>query len=133
MTLYRTDEYGIKNYKTRYLFILGMLMNTSIILVMAEVCWLFEEGAVEANVASYGQAVWLMTMAASTIGFGDVYPVTIGGKLVTASMFYVGVGMMGFLGGLIASKILGWSDTNVKNRELRKQNAEILDFIKTLK
>ena len=47
-------------------------------------------------------------------------------------MFIFGVGIIGGLGALIASKLLGFSDTNVKNRELRKQNAEILAHGKIL-
>ena len=37
-------------------------------------------------------------------------------------MFVSGVGVVGGLGALIASKLLSFSDTNVKNRELRFQN-----------
>lgn len=65
-------------------------------------------------------------MSASTIGFGDFYPVTLGGRMVVAGMFYIGVGIVGFIGALIAERVLGFADTNVKNRELRHQNAEIL-------
>ena len=35
------------------------------------------------------------------------------------------LGIIGGLGALIASKVMGFSDTNVKNRELRKQNDDI--------
>ena len=71
-------------------------------------------------------------MSASTIGFGDHFPVSLGGRTVVAMMFYVGVGIVGFIGAQIADRVLGFADTNVKNRELRKQNAEILAHNKVL-
>ena len=66
-------------------------------------------------------------MAASTIGFGDFYPVTQGGRALVALIFYVGVGLVGFLGAILASGFFGFAETSVKNRELRKQNQEILE------
>jgi voltage-gated potassium channel len=41
-------------------------------------------------------------------------------------MFYIGVGMVGFIGAQFVNKFVGFSDTNIKNRELRYQNAQIL-------
>jgi len=71
-------------------------------------------------------------MSASTIGFGDHFPVTLGGRMVVALMFYLGVGLVGFIGALIAERMLGFADTNVKNRELRQQNKDILAHNKEL-
>ena len=47
-------------------------------------------------------------------------------------MFYIGVGMVGFIGAQFVNKFVGFSDTNVKNRELRKQNKEMLIHNKLL-
>jgi voltage-gated potassium channel len=63
----------------------------------------------------------------------DFYPTTTGGYVVVTMMFYTGVGMMGYIGALIASKIMGFSDTNVKNRELSRQNTLILEQLIELK
>jgi voltage-gated potassium channel len=52
--------------------------------------------------------------------------------MVVAAMFYVGVGLVGFIGALIAERMLGFADTNVKNRELRQQNSDILAHNKQL-
>ena len=71
-------------------------------------------------------------MSASTIGFGDFYPVTLTGRIIVATMFYIGVGMVGFVGAQFVNKFVGFSDTNVKNRELRRQNKEIMEHNKVL-
>jgi len=130
--LYHQDKYGVKNYKTRFLTLLVVIIIYCIIGVGAAALQYFEASSPTANITSYGQAFWVLIMASSTIGFGDYYPTSPGGYVVVTAMFYIGVGMMGYIGALIASKIMGFSDTNVKNRELRKQNAEILAQVQRL-
>ena len=65
-------------------------------------------------------------MSSTTIGFGDVYPITLVGRIAVFVMFILGVGILGGVGAVFANKIFGFADTNIKNRELRKQNAEII-------
>ena len=133
MNLHHTDEYGVRNYKTRYLALMGIAVVYLIIAIGAIMLHHFESQNPQANISTYGQAFWVLIMASSTIGFGDFYPTTIGGYIIVTIMFYIGVGMMGYIGALIASKIMGFSDTNVKNRELRRQNAQILNEITALR
>ena len=47
-------------------------------------------------------------------------------------MFYLGVGLVGFIGAQFIDRFVGFSDTNVKNRELRQQNKEIIAQNKVL-
>ena len=131
--IHHTDEYGVKNYKTRYLAIMGIVFVYLVITIGAALLLHFEAANTQANIHNFGQAFWVMIMSSSTIGFGDFYPTTFGGYFVVTIMFYVGVGMMGYIGALIASKIMGFSDTNIKNRELRQQNDKILQELVALR
>jgi len=133
VNLHQTDEFGVKNYKTRYLALMGMAVVYLIIALCSGVLHYFEAQNPDANITNYGQAFWVLIMASSTIGFGDFYPTTLGGYVIVTIMFYIGVGMMGYIGALIASKIMGFSETNVKNRELRHQNARILEEVIALR
>ncbi len=40
--------------------------------------------------------------------------------------------LVGFIGALIADRVLGFADTNIKNRELRQQNDEIIEHNRLL-
>lgn len=133
LNLHHVDEYGVKDYKTRYLALMGFAVVYMIIGLGAALLHHFEIQNPDANITSYGQAFWVLIMASSTIGFGDFYPKTFGGYVIVTIMFYIGVGMMGYIGALIASKIMGFSDTNIKNRELRRQNSQILEEISALR
>ena len=130
--IYKTDKYGIRNYSLLALGAAGVCFLYSVIALLALALQHFEEGALNSNINSYVDAFWTLQMSASTIGFGDHFPVTIGGRMVVALMFYVGVGLVGFIGALIAERILGFADTNIKNRELRQQNSDILMHNKEL-
>lgn len=125
--VYSVDEFGVRNYHTSALAVLSVGFLYSVIAVMAYLLLHFELQSLDANITNYADAFWALQMSASTIGFGDFYPVTFGGRMVVAGMFYIGVGIVGFIGALIAERVLGFADTNVKNRELRKQNADILE------
>ncbi|QOL26076.1 two pore domain potassium channel family protein [Thalassotalea sp. LPB0316] len=126
MNYYTIDDHGVKNYKTRYVFLLALLAMILLVCFFGYITLQFEQGHPEATVKTYADAIWLMLMSSTTIGFGRISPVTVGGQATVMVMFVFGVGIMGGLGALAASKILGFSDTNVKNRELRSQNAQII-------
>ncbi|MGB0466557.1 MAG: potassium channel family protein [Pontibacterium sp.] len=123
---YTIDDYGVRNYRKRMLALVSVGGLYLIIALLSFLLLAFEAGAEGANINNYTDAFWTLQMSASTIGFGDHYPITIYGRAIVALMFYIGVGLVGFIGALIADRVLGFADTNVKNRELRKQNADIL-------
>jgi voltage-gated potassium channel len=125
-TLYYVDEYGVKNYKTRAILGVGILAMALLIIGLGTGLYIAEQGNPEANIKTLANAYWVMVMSSTTIGFGDFYPTTNWGYICVSLMFIFGVGIMGGIGAVVASKIFGFSDTNVKNRELKQQNAEIL-------
>ncbi|SEK68506.1 voltage-gated potassium channel [Colwellia chukchiensis] len=126
------DEFGVVNYKTRFIALMSILLMLSFVLLFGYITYHAEMGVAGATISDFSDAIWLMVMASTTIGFGDHYPVTTLGRTMVTLMFIFGVGIIGGLGALIAAKIFGFSDTNVKNRELRKQNAEIYQKLLTL-
>lgn len=56
----------------------------------------FERGAESANINTYFDALWWAAETVSTVGYGDVYPVTMGGKIVAMVLMMCGVGMFSF-------------------------------------
>ncbi len=129
---FTVDEFGVKNYNSFYLLIITIVVLYIVIALLSLPLYHAEVAIEHGNIKSYRDAFWTLQMSASTIGFGDFYPVTPAGRIIVAAMFYIGVGMVGFVGAQFVNKFVGFSDTNVKNRELRKQNKEILEHNKKL-
>ena len=130
--IYSIDQYGVRNYHTTFLAILSFAILYFIIALLAALLVHVEGQVDSSNIKNYADAFWTLQMAASTIGFGDFYPTTSEGRFIVASIFYIGVGIVGFIGAQLVNHILGFSDTNVKNRELRHQNAQIIEHNKRL-
>jgi voltage-gated potassium channel len=59
-------------------------------------------------------AIWWAIITFSTTGYGDKVPVTAGGKIVAILSIFLGIGVMSFLAGTMASFFV---DRNVKARE----------------
>ena len=124
--LYRVDDFGIKNYNYGFIGIASFLLFLTLNLSLGYVTYQAEYGLESSNIKNYSDAIWLMVMSSTTIGFGDVYPITFIGRASVFIMFILGVGILGAMGAMFINKIFGFADTNIKNRELRMQNAQII-------
>jgi len=132
LKIYTVDNYGVRNYNSFYLLLITIAVLYIIIALLSIALVSAESALPNANIIHYKDAFWTLQMSASTIGFGDHYPISFTGRIIVAAMFYIGVGMVGFIGAQFVNKFVGFSDTNVKNRELRRQNKEILEHNKQL-
>jgi voltage-gated potassium channel len=66
----------------------------------------FEEHAPGANITTAGDALWWGYVTATTVGYGDYYPVTPGGRISALIMLTVGVGLFAGFSGFLASTFL---------------------------
>ena len=124
--LYRIDEFGVKNYNDGFIGVISFALFLTLNLSLGYITYQAELGLEASPVKSYSDAIWLMVMSSTTIGFGDVYPITFIGRASVFIMFILGIGILGGMGAVFVNKIFGFADTNIKNRELRKQNAQII-------
>ncbi|KGJ89296.1 potassium channel family protein [Thalassotalea sp. ND16A] len=129
---YKVDEFGVRNYHNSYLVGIAFLMLYIAMAVFSVVLLHFESAHTDANISTFYEAFWTLQMTASTIGYGDFHPVSTGGRVIATLMFYIGFGLMGFIVTKVLSSFIGFSNTDVRNRELRKQNAEIIERNKML-
>ena len=65
----------------------------------------FEKGAPGSNIQNLGQAIWYSLATFTTVGYGDLYPVTPAGRMVASIFLVVGIGLLGFLIGFMAKFI----------------------------
>ena len=124
--LYRVDGFGVKNYNYGFIGVASLILFITLNISLGYLTYQAEIGLDASPVNSYSDALWLMVMSATTIGFGDVYPITFVGRACVFVMFILGVGILGGMGAVFVNKIFGFADTNIKNRELRMQNAQII-------
>jgi voltage-gated potassium channel len=71
--------------------------------------YLVESTDPDAKITNIGDAFWWAMVTVTTVGYGDLYPVTPGGKIVASIMMMIGIAILGVListlgAGLIESR-----------------------------
>ncbi len=63
----------------------------------------FQQHARSANIRTYGNALWWAVTTVSTVGYGDRYPVTLGGRVTAVLLIGAGVSLFGFISAPVAA------------------------------
>lgn len=66
-----------------------------------------EKGHPDASIQSFGDALWYSIVTLSTVGYGDLYPVTAAGKLIGILFVLLSVGALAFLVGAAVNFFTG--------------------------
>ena len=74
---------------------------------------MFERGNND-NIKGVDDALWWSITTLSTVGYGDLYPITPGGRVVAAATMALGVGILGTFGGTIATMFLDFREQGRK-------------------
>ena len=93
----------------------SLFMMVIIIIMAASGIYLIEHDAQPEAFQNIPQAMWWAAVTLTTVGYGDVVPITVGGKIFGLIITLAGVGMVALPAGILAS---GFS------QELRKRRAE---------
>jgi voltage-gated potassium channel len=65
-----------------------------------------ERGHPTSTIQSYPEALWWAVCTITTVGYGDLYPTTLEGRLVAMTLMVGGLGLIGFTTGSLASWIV---------------------------
>ncbi len=85
---------------------------------------LFEENAKGSNIHDYPDALWWAIVTVTTVGYGDRYPVTEGGRVVAVILMLVGIGLIGVLTATVASVFIK-EHTDANKEEFKKGHADL--------
>jgi voltage-gated potassium channel len=84
-----------------------LLSVLAIVGVCAAVELAFEQHAPGSNIHSFGDALWWAIVTVTTVGYGDKYPVSAGGRGVAVVLMLTGIGLVGVLSATVASYFVG--------------------------
>jgi len=82
------------------------VIATAVLVYLSSVgIYFFESEAQPDQFGSVFHCLWWSVVTLTTVGYGDVYPVTIGGKIFTAFVLIAGIGIIAVPTGLLASAL----------------------------
>jgi voltage-gated potassium channel len=85
--------------------VLFLIITLLLLYFSAVGIYYFENDAQPEAFASVFHSLWWSVATLTTVGYGDVYPVTIGGKIFTFAVLLVGLGIVSVPAGLVASAL----------------------------
>jgi voltage-gated potassium channel len=94
--------------------IIFTLASLVLIFLSAVGIYHFEHNAQPEVFKSIFDSMWWAVASLTTVGYGDIYPITIGGRIFTFIVLMVGLGLVAVPTGIVASAL----------SEVRKQNDE---------
>jgi Ion transport protein len=106
-------EYGLRNIIRSFLkerannALLVVIFMVLIVVEFGSMLVLyFEVNAQGANITTGGDAVWWAFVSITTVGYGDKFPITTGGRAAAFLVLAAGVGLFGVLSGYLANFFL---------------------------
>ena len=98
--------------------IILFLIVTAIFVFLASAgIYYFENEAQPEVFASIFHSAWWAIVTLTTVGYGDVYPITTGGKIFTFCILIIGVGIVTIPAGLVATSLSKAREIEEKEKE----------------
>ncbi len=70
-----------------------------------------ERGGPNAEITNFGDALWWSVVTVTTVGYGDIVPVTVIGRITTAGLMLVGISLIG----AVTASVSAWFMSNMNS------------------
>jgi voltage-gated potassium channel len=91
------------------------LLVALLIITLSSIAVLHFESDADSNIKTAEDALWWSFVTVTTVGYGDRYPVSTGGRVVAALAMVAGVGLFGTFTGFVASWFLAPGEQGQEN------------------
>ncbi|MBX2869392.1 MAG: ion transporter [Acidiferrobacterales bacterium] len=99
------DKFGKAVILVKEEVVLFLGATAILLFLSATGIYYFENTAQPENFQSIPHSLWWAVSTLSTVGYGDVYPITIAGKIFTFAILMIGLGIVAVPAGLVASAL----------------------------
>jgi voltage-gated potassium channel len=100
--------------------------STSLILFVASLAVLdAERGTEGATITTFGDALWWAMTTVTTVGYGDRYPITAGGRFIAGGLMLAGIALLG----IVTASLASWLLDKVREVEEQGQAATRADML----
>lgn len=85
--------------------VLFFFVSVLLLYVSAVGIYYFEHSTQPEAFASVFHSLWWAVVTLTTVGYGDIYPLTVGGRVFTFAVLMIGLGVVAVPAGLVASAL----------------------------
>lgn len=110
--------------KNRLVFIIFFSIAT--VTAGALSVYVVERNAPESTITNLGDAFWWAVVTVTTVGYGDVYPVTFEGRVIATVVMIVGIAILGILISTLGAQLI---ESRIKSQSKKEEN-NIKELIK---
>lgn len=82
------------------------VVAASITVVGAVLVWIVETGDPRSRVDTFAEALWWAVVTVTTVGYGDVTPVTTTGRVIAVFLMVTGIGTIGLLASQVGTALI---------------------------
>jgi voltage-gated potassium channel len=130
MATREADEHGVQ--RESWWFLAPLLIV--VWLGAAVVYFHFEHGS-NSNVNNLGDAIYWSFITTTTVGYGDVRPVTSEGRVIAGLLVFVGIGLVGVVSAQLTSRLLRTGDQgqDARMRRMERHLEELATAVSDLR
>ncbi len=100
--------------------ILFVIIAALMLYVSAVGIYIFEHEAQPETFRSIPMSLWWAVATFTTVGYGDMYPITPGGRLFTSAILFIGLGIVAVPAAIVTTALLE-AETNIGKKGKRKK------------
>lgn len=112
----------IKDKKEEFLFIFMTLLI--LILTVTPLVYYFEKDAQPEVFTSMGTTMWWAIITFTTVGYGDMYPITFMGRVLTTFVSFLGIAFYAIPGSIFTSALLERINEKKRRKREKKLNKD---------
>lgn len=107
-------------------FFVVAFITTAVIIICAVAAFVFEHSQVDSSIRSLWDGIWWAVVTICTVGYGDKYPISNGGKIVALGLMISGIGLLSLVTATIASVFVAQKIREDRGLETVKQRNHIV-------
>jgi len=101
------------------------LFTAAVLMIMSATFMYYIESGAQPGFDSVPAAMWWSVTALTTVGYGDLYPITVGGKLLASVVAFFGVGLFALPAGILGS---GFVEV-IQQQEAEEEETEVCELV----